>query len=360
INKTIAKWQKIKPDWCIYQDADEFITISEFLSLRQFIEIRDRMGYNVINQIRVPFFPTGEEDFSQGDPRKVFKYYNRKLELITDRSERIFKYCDDMDLLSSGAHFVKRPDKRVSMEDWNNPILHYSLRQNCEKKVRKICARLPEEECARGWHVHQRELVKLGKFRWDKSLLCDISRPDDPLNKFYPGRNSVIDLRKLIGDGKFRTDGSDMRSFVALLAGLVIASNAQLVFEIGTGFLNSAKSFLYGLEITGGKLVSCDPEKRWGNFSHSQFEFIQKKSGEVAKNWKDKVDILLIDGAHDYTSAKDDFENFYPFVKSKGHIVFHDTNFPQHFGCEEFAREVNGLNKMVFAQQPGLTIFQKD
>ncbi|MQY70195.1 MAG: glycosyltransferase, partial [Firmicutes bacterium] len=79
----------------------------------------------------------------------------------------------------------------------------------------------------------------------------------------YEMRKIPIDMNDLIVDGRFSRARTDMRPFIALLTGLVIAQDAKLVLEIGTGFLNSTKAFLCGLEKTGGKLVSCDPEKRW-------------------------------------------------------------------------------------------------
>jgi cephalosporin hydroxylase len=39
-----------------------------------------------------------------------------------------------------------------------------------------------------------------------------------------------------------------------------------------------------------------------------------------------KIDILFIDGDHAYNTVISDFENFYPFVKSGGYIVFDDYN----------------------------------
>ncbi|MQY70196.1 MAG: hypothetical protein GH145_04980 [Firmicutes bacterium] len=90
---------------------------------------------------------------------------------------------------------------------------------------------------------------------------------------------------------------------------------------------------------------------------------MQRKSQELAKDWRRKISILFIDGDHSYEQSKFDFDTFYPFVEGKGLIIFHDTNFPQlpvaHKGCEEIARGIKDLNKLDFLKKPGLMVFQK-
>lgn len=142
-----------------------------------------------------------------------------------------------------------------------------------------------------------------------------------------------------------------------LLAGLVIAKRAKLVFEIGTGHLGSTQSFLHGLEITDGELISCDPIKRFKDFSHPQFIFLHKTSNEVVKKWKRLIDILYIDASHIYSQVKFDYDNFLPFVKSKGLILIHDSFLCP--GVTQFVKEIN-LNKIEFNEFPGLTLFQNE
>jgi predicted O-methyltransferase YrrM len=51
---------------------------------------------------------------------------------------------------------------------------------------------------------------------------------------------------------------------------------------------------------------------------------IKKHSLEVAASWDKPIDILFIDGSHEYNDVKADFEAFYPHVKKNGIIAFHD------------------------------------
>ena len=66
--------------------------------------------------------------------------------------------------------------------------------------------------------------------------------------------------------------------------------------------------------------------------------------GDSAKiPWELKIDALFIDGDHEYSCVKRDFERFSPFVKEGGVVLFHDIVFP---GVEKFTGEL-GVEKFV-------------
>lgn len=54
--------------------------------------------------------------------------------------------------------------------------------------------------------------------------------------------------------------------------------------------------------------------------------FIHAPSNEAVKGWDKPIDVLFIDGDHTYAGCADDFNNFAPFVKSGGWVVFHDCD----------------------------------
>lgn len=54
--------------------------------------------------------------------------------------------------------------------------------------------------------------------------------------------------------------------------------------------------------------------------------FIHKASNDAVKEWDKPIDVLFIDGAHWYEGVKDDWNNFSPFVKKGGWVVFHDCD----------------------------------
>jgi len=53
---------------------------------------------------------------------------------------------------------------------------------------------------------------------------------------------------------------------------------------------------------------------------------IVKTSEEAEKEWDLPIELLFIDGAHEYELVKQDFELWYPYVIKKGMVLMHDTN----------------------------------
>jgi len=48
-------------------------------------------------------------------------------------------------------------------------------------------------------------------------------------------------------------------------------------------------------------------------------------SAEVAKDWDQPIDLLFIDGSHEYKDVLEDFKQFFPQVKPGGIVAFHDV-----------------------------------
>lgn len=157
-------------------------------------------------------------------------------------------------------------------------------------------------------------------------------------------------------------DGQDwpgISPFADILMGLTVAIKAKLIFEIGTGGLRSTQCFLHGLEKTDGRIISCDTIKRFRDFSHPKFQFINLPSYEIAKSWKEPIDILFIDGDHSYKGVIRDYSLFSPFVRRNAIILFHDTNHSHFPGIKKAVDEVKGLQKIVFTEFPGLIVCMK-
>jgi len=62
------------------------------------------------------------------------------------------------------------------------------------------------------------------------------------------------------------------------------------------------------------------------SYGFQNFRLIQDYSYKVSKKWKHKLDMLWIDGNHDYPEVKRDYLDWSPFLKKGGVIVFHDAN----------------------------------
>lgn len=196
IKKMTLKWHEIQPDWCIYSDADEFPLTFQFSSLQELISDRDRRGFNVIKQTRVNFRPTGTEDFSKGDPRKIFRYYfiDWPDEKWNVQCERIFKYSEEIDIVSGAGHVVGLFDKKVSLETLNNPIFHYTMRQHAKEKILRTFFRysIDEETIKLGWNAHYAKFIEKNKWLWDKKELHDIEDPGDDLYKILHPFSTVL------------------------------------------------------------------------------------------------------------------------------------------------------------------------
>ena len=54
-------------------------------------------------------------------------------------------------------------------------------------------------------------------------------------------------------------------------------------------------------------------------------EIIKGYFDDVAKTWDKEIDLLHIDGLHDYENCKNDCDIWAPLVKEDGVILFHDT-----------------------------------
>lgn len=48
-------------------------------------------------------------------------------------------------------------------------------------------------------------------------------------------------------------------------------------------------------------------------------------SYNVAETWSELIDMIFIDGDHNYEAVRKDFEDWFPFVKKDGFILFHDS-----------------------------------
>lgn len=81
---------------------------------------------------------------------------------------------------------------------------------------------------------------------------------------------------------------------------------------------------------------------------------------EVAKAWDSEIDILHIDGCHQYEDVKNDFETWSKFVNESGVILFHDTIIADpRFGVKKFFSEIE-LPKVEFTNNCGLGVVSKN
>src|SRR3989344_6983858 len=79
---------------------------------------------------------------------------------------------------------------------------------------------------------------------------------------------------------------------------------------------------------------------------------------DIARKWKRKVDILHIDWAHSYESAKHHYENWFPYLNPGALILIHDVAaFPD--GAGRFFEELS-MSKALISHSCGLGIASTD
>jgi len=140
-----------------------------------------------------------------------------------------------------------------------------------------------------------------------------------------------------------------------------VKKKPEVIFEIGVCRGYSTKTVLSALkENKKGKLYSCDVKNRLSSVPDNlkeYWDFKQISSLEYHKEWKLPIDILIIDGNHEYKIAKADFENYEKFVKKGGYIFFHDTISWE--GSKKFFQEIE-YPKIEFPWCDGLGLIQKN
>lgn len=84
-------------------------------------------------------------------------------------------------------------------------------------------------------------------------------------------------------------------------------------------------------------------------------EIIQSDFTVAASTWTLPIDILHIDGLHTKAAVTNDFNNWKPFVKNDGIMLFHDV-MVKDFQVHNFFAEVTGYEKLYFVESAGLGV----
>lgn len=112
-------------------------------------------------------------------------------------------------------------------------------------------------------------------------------------------------------------------------------SEDGLIVDIGTWHGRSACCFGYSCIGTKRRVVTIDLfpgdllKSALNNINKNNLskyiECIQIDSKEMAKTWSSEIDLLFIDGNHNYQNVLNDYQGFYPWIKINGIIVLHDV-----------------------------------
>lgn len=92
----------------------------------------------------------------------------------------------------------------------------------------------------------------------------------------------------------------------------------------------------------------------------SNLILLKSDFNKIVESWSTPIDILHIDGWHQYDVVKNDFEKWSKFVSDNGVILMHDTCvFDRDFGTHKFFDEID-LPKINFKNSCGLGVVSKN
>ena len=120
------------------------------------------------------------------------------------------------------------------------------------------------------------------------------------------------------------------------------------VVEIGTDVGNSTTAFLYGVTEKGGHVYSIDiRDCSSAHKGNPNWTFIQGDTQTEQERLKEllpaEIDVLYIDGGHEYLQVLSDYASFAPLVKKGGLVLFHDVEHYQFPGTARAFRELGGV-----------------
>lgn len=112
-----------------------------------------------------------------------------------------------------------------------------------------------------------------------------------------------------------------------------------VVVEIGsfqgksTIYLALANNLVYAIDPHQGVFSGGKTKPTYAAFLHNlQAAGVSQKvkpfmttSAKAAQNWKQPIKLLFIDGLHDETNARGDFELWFPFLVDAGVVAMHDS-----------------------------------
>ena len=130
------------------------------------------------------------------------------------------------------------------------------------------------------------------------------------------------------------SDKGTMRAHELMIYCIVRGLKPKAILEIGVGPGVSTLAMCGAIEdgkmevdyhcceIVGGRCVEVQAKTK------VPLNFHIMTSDCLAKEWNKTIDILFIDGYHEYTQVQRDYFNFSKFVRQDGFIFLHDTHPP--------------------------------
>lgn len=171
-------------------------------------------------------------------------------------------------------------------------------------------------------------------------------------------------------------NGPNWKDHIKFAQWIVERKNPEVIVDLGVDYAYSTFSFaipgigsIYGIDSFEGdfhagnrkssEVYNFVEEKR-KEYGFDNVTFIKGYFDDVAKDWDKEIDILHIDGFHEYESVYNDFSTWGKFVKDDGVILMHDTKvYHGSFGVHRFFDELD-YPKINFTVSHGLGVVAKN
>jgi len=163
-------------------------------------------------------------------------------------------------------------------------------------------------------------------------------------------------------------ESGDITTHLPVLYTITRALKPKVILEIGIRKGVSTKAFAMAIHEGG---FNC--EHHCCDIDPKCIRVIERYNGipyimdseKLAEQWDKEIDILFIDGCHEYGHVKKDYLNFRDFVRKDGIIFFHDT-FPGKWKdnperCYTVYKILDDIEEehVTLPYQNGLTICRK-
>ena len=165
---------ELEADWFIHSDADEFRESPwPGLTLKQAIQVADRMGYNALDFELLNFRPINNNFIPGADVREALRYYEGSEEFNTSQIKAWKNLHLPVSIFRNGGHDITFPERSVCPVKFL--LRHYPIRSQAhgEQKVfQERKNRFNSEERNVGWHIqYDMARDKRHNFLYDRASL---------------------------------------------------------------------------------------------------------------------------------------------------------------------------------------------
>lgn len=125
----------------------------------------------------------------------------------------------------------------------------------------------------------------------------------------------------------FTAKEGSINKHLLTLYSLAVGVNAQRAVELGIG--NSTRALRAAVQFTGGKLWSCDIDRKrfagWIERRDGHWSLQLCPSTEFLRSLEPPFDFALHDAAHDYWQVAEDLRILLPLMRRYALVCIHDT-----------------------------------